>query len=185
MSSVRKRKKSTASVSVILICIVAAFVAGCVIGMIKFDKFINSVPLDGNVPLVETAADELGTEYGEKYWSWYGFDSHVDWCACFVSWCVNENADEYKNDMEPFCYVPSGVAWFECNDQWRKAGETPEAGDIIFFDWDCSGEADHVGIVSGCAGDYVFTIEGNSRDQCRRKGYPLDSKSILGYGVLE
>ena len=24
------------------------------------------------------------------YWSWYGFDSRVEWCACFVSWCYNQ-----------------------------------------------------------------------------------------------
>lgn len=183
MKTIMKRKRK--SFFICIVCILAVFSVGVVLGNIRFSGFQQSASVDENVPLVRTAAGELGTEYGEKYWSWYGFDSRVDWCACFVSWCVNENADEYKNDMEPFCYVPSGVAWFESNDQWKKAGETPEAGDIIFFDWDCSGVADHVGIVSGCVGDYVFTVEGNSRDKCRRKGYPLDSKSILGYGVLE
>ena len=26
----------------------------------------------------------------QPYWSWYGFNSRVEWCACFVSWCYNQ-----------------------------------------------------------------------------------------------
>ncbi len=38
--------------------------------------------------LIETAQNQLGTENGKKYWKWYGYDKPVDWCGCFVSWCV-------------------------------------------------------------------------------------------------
>ena len=27
----------------------------------------------------------------QPYWSWYGFDSRVEWCACFVSWCYGQS----------------------------------------------------------------------------------------------
>ena len=33
---------------------------------------------------------QLGNEGGQPYWSWYGFEGRVEWCACFVSWCANE-----------------------------------------------------------------------------------------------
>lgn len=141
--------------------------------------------LDEDNPLVQTAAAELGEEYGEKYWSWYGFDSRVEWCGCFVSWCVAQNENEYDGEMEPFAYVPSGVQWFQDMGQWKDGDETPEAGDIIFFDWNCSGDGDHVGIVTSCTDGYVFTVEGNSRDKCRRKSYLVGSETILGYGVLK
>ena len=36
------------------------------------------------------ALSQLGNVGGRPYWSWYGFESRVDWCACFVSWCANE-----------------------------------------------------------------------------------------------
>ena len=43
--------------------------------------------LFGNSQIISVAKAEIGNEGGKKFWSWYGFDSHVSWCACFVSWC--------------------------------------------------------------------------------------------------
>ena len=43
-----------------------------------------------NHQLVEVAKAQLGNVGGEPYWSWYGFQGRVEWCACFVSWCANE-----------------------------------------------------------------------------------------------
>lgn len=37
--------------------------------------------------IVNVALAEVGQSNGEKYWSWYGFSSYQEWCACFVSWC--------------------------------------------------------------------------------------------------
>ena len=39
---------------------------------------------------VSLALTQLGNEGGQKFWSWYGFDSHVAWCACFASWCGDQ-----------------------------------------------------------------------------------------------
>ena len=181
----RIKEKNKKSILMLGICIMVAASAGFMLGSHKASEYLNKTPLDEDTPLVRTAVDQVGEEDGEKYWNWYGFDFAVDWCACFVSWCVNENKGEYENEMEPFCYVPSGVNWFMENNQWKNAGATPDGGDIIFFDWDCSGIADHVGIVTGTDENYVYTVEGNSRDMCRRKAYPLNCESILGYGQLK
>ena len=43
---------------------------------------------DGNIVMV--ALSQLGNVGGQPYWSWYGFSSRVEWCACFVSWCAHE-----------------------------------------------------------------------------------------------
>ena len=59
----------------------------------------------------------------------------------------------------------------------------PAPGDIVFFDWDNDGSADHVGIVESCDGSTVRTVEGNSSDSCRQRGYSVASSSILGYGT--
>ena len=40
--------------------------------------------------IVTVALSQIGNMGGEPYWSWYGFNSRVEWCACFVSWCANE-----------------------------------------------------------------------------------------------
>ena len=44
----------------------------------------------GDGEIVAVALSQLGNVGGQPYWSWYGFESQVDWCACFVSWCANE-----------------------------------------------------------------------------------------------
>ena len=44
----------------------------------------------GNGAIVEVAASQIGNVGGQPYWSWYGFDSRMEWCACFVSWCAEQ-----------------------------------------------------------------------------------------------
>ena len=39
--------------------------------------------------IVQVALTQVGNVGGEPYWSWYGFGSRVEWCACFVSWCAD------------------------------------------------------------------------------------------------
>lgn len=60
-----------------------------------------------------------------------------------------------------------------------------KVGDIIFFDWTESndGKADHVGIVEKYENEIVYTIEGNSNNECKKQQYNLNSSVILGYGV--
>ncbi len=45
---------------------------------------------EGDGEIVTVALSQVGNIGGEPYWSWYGFGSRVEWCACFVSWCANE-----------------------------------------------------------------------------------------------
>ena len=47
--------------------------------------------LFGNQQIVSVAMGQLGNSGGQKFWSWYGFDSRVEWCACFVSWCADQS----------------------------------------------------------------------------------------------
>lgn len=43
----------------------------------------------GSEAIVQVALTQEGNG-GDTYWSWYGFDSRVEWCACFVSWCAEQ-----------------------------------------------------------------------------------------------
>lgn len=45
---------------------------------------------NGSNDIVQVALAQIGNVGGQPYWSWYGFSSRVEWCACFVSWCANE-----------------------------------------------------------------------------------------------
>lgn len=189
---IRKRKAKQKRLKrqrlVLLMLVFAIFVlCGMILGLHK-NKLENLPPkynVDADVPMINVAKAQLGSWNGEKFWSWYGFNEHVEWCACFVSWVENENGyiDDGKAPM--FCSVPKGIAWFEEHDQFYKGGEVPSPGDVIFFDWDGDGSGDHVGLVSNVIGDYVFTIEGNSMDMCRHKRYMVKDDCILGYGHIE
>ena len=141
-----------------------------------------------NHQLVEVAKAQLGNVGGEPYWSWYGFQGRVEWCACFVSWCANECGYIDKGIIPKFAGCDTGVAWFKNKNQWLDGSATPDSGYIIFFDWPDEngvqdGSSDHVGIVEKVEGGRVYTIEGNSGDACERNSYPIGNYQILGYGT--
>jgi len=137
----------------------------------------------GNGAIVEVAASQIGNTGGQPYWSWYGFDSRVEWCACFVSWCAEQCGYIETGVIPKFSLCSDGVAWFQQHGQWQDNSFTPSAGDIIFFDWEGDGTTDHVGIVEKVENGTVYTIEGNSSDSCRQRSYAVGSSVIYGYGV--
>lgn len=140
--------------------------------------------LFGNQQIVSVAMGQIGNSGGQKFWSWYGFDSRVEWCACFVSWCADQSGLIASGNVPKFSLCSDGVTWFQGKNKWQSGGTTPTAGMIIFFDWDHDGNSDHVGIVEKCEGGRVYTVEGNSSDQVRQRNYAMDYASIMGYGVI-
>ena len=142
-----------------------------------------SVPGVGSDDIVVVALSQVGNVGGQPYWSWYGFSSRVEWCACFVSWCSEQCGYIESGAMPKFSYCPTGVEWFRSRGQWLDRNSIPPAGSVIFFDWGGDGVADHVGIVESCDGAYVYTIEGNSSDSCCRRSYPVGYYEIYGYGT--
>lgn len=139
---------------------------------------------NGSAALVRVAAKEIGNVGGDKYWKWYGFSSHVHWCACFVSWCENECGLLKTESAPKFALVSGGANWFKKKGQWAGRSYTPKPGDIVFFDWESDGEMDHVGIVETADGKTVHTIEGNSSNACRRQVYTRGRAPIVGYGLI-
>jgi len=144
----------------------------------------------GDGEIVTVALSQVGNVGGQPYWSWYGFDGRVEWCACFVSWCANECGYIDSGVIPKFAGCANGVQWFKDRGQWQDGSFKPSAGQIIFFDWDNKGssgpqdgQSDHVGIVEKCGNGIVYTIEGNSGDSCRQNQYPVGYYEILGYGI--
>lgn len=137
----------------------------------------------GDGSLIEIADTQIGNIGGEPYWRWYGFNSHVAWCACFVSWCADQCGYIDAGVIPRFSFCDDGIQWFKNRGQWQDNSYMPAPGDIIFFDWDGDGNSDHVGIVERAEGDNVHTIEGNTNDSCARRSYRLDSSQIQGYGI--
>lgn len=144
----------------------------------------------GNSDIVSVAATQFGNAGGQPYWSWMGFSSRVEWCACFVSWCANECGYIDAGVIPKTAGCQTGVNWFKERGEWQDRTYTPKPGDIIYFDWDNKGAAgnqdglaDHVGIVEKIIDDKIFTIEGNTGDQCAERTYTIGYYEILGFGI--
>ena len=145
----------------------------------------------GDDAIITVALSQVGNAGGQLYWSWYGFDSRVEWCACFVSWCADQCGYIDSGVIPKFAGCVNGVQWFKDRGQWQDGSFEPSPGQIIFFDWDNKGssgpqdgQSDHVGIVEKCENGIVYTVEGNAGDSCRQNQYPVGQYEILGYGVL-
>jgi len=113
--------------------------------------------------IVAVALSQVGNVGGETYWSWYGFGSRVEWCACFVSWCANECGYIDTGVIPKFAGCVNGVQWFRERGQWADNAMEPSPGMIIFFDWDNrgssgpqDGQSDHVGIVQKVENGVVY-----------------------------
>ena len=188
----KKRKQQLLKKRLIAIVVAAAiavgggYLAGNAIGNKTYaDEIKKVVSVVGDKPIIKVAMGQLGNKGGKPFWSWYGFKQREEWCALFVSWCEDQ-CGYLKSEAAPkFAIVSDGADWFVLRDQWRLMGDTPEPGDLIFFDWEQDGARDHVGIVTAVVDDKVFTVEGNSSDLCRQKRYSLDDPVIYGYGVIK
>lgn len=141
--------------------------------------------------LLQIAAAEMnGNQGGRKFWSFMGFSGRVAWCACFVSWCLNQ-AGLYPSAVN--CKSAACIQfrnYFEKKGQWQRGrghggNYTPNPGDIILFNWSGSytGRSGHIGIVKECNGSTVYTYEGNTSNMCREKSYSITDRDIQGYGV--
>ena len=97
----------------------------------------------------------------QKYGKWFGYNG-VAWCAIFVSWCYNFSGFP----LGKIGYTKGMAGCMTGVNHFRSTGEvtaTPQAGDIVFFDFNKDGRWDHVGLfVRGIDKDTFETIEGNT-----------------------
>ena len=149
----------------------------------------NNLLYGSSGEIVAVALSQVGNVGGQPYWSWYGFNSRVEWCACFVSWCANECGYIDAGVIPKFAGCTGGSNWFKARGQWQDGSYEPRPGDLVFFDWDNKGSSgpqddvpDHVGIVERVENGVVYTVEGNSGDSCRQNTYSVGHYEIWGYG---
>ena len=137
---------------------------------------------EGNAAMVAVAQSQIGNVGGEPYWSWYGYNDRVEWCAIFVSWVADQCGYLDAGILPKTAGVRPYVDWFIERGQWQGRDYEPIPGDIIFFDWENDGLPDHVGIVEKVENGLIYTVEGNSGDVCAERRYTLGSASVYGYG---
>ncbi len=120
------------------------------------------------------------------------------WCAATVSTAIYEACGSNKALAKEVMY---GVwPYVSCNQVWDASGSKcywsyyqrwtlgkgerktyyPKAGDIIIFTDDKKTRS-HTGMVYACDDTYVYTIEGNSGNMCRKRSYVLTSSYIFGW----
>lgn len=108
---------------------------------------------------------EEGTKYGRWYaeltGSPYFGASGVPFCAMGATWCFHAAGDSQAIPGGHFAYVPAGIQ--AARDELRLVPiHQALPADLVCFDWDDDGVADHVGIVEANAGSYLQTIEFNT-----------------------
>lgn len=101
--------------------------------VLRYYPYGRAFTSGGNQAIVEVALTQLGNEGGQPYWSWYGFDGRVEWCACFVSWCADQCGYLDSGIVPKFAGCVDGANWFKGNGQWQDRNYEPTAGTIIFL----------------------------------------------------
>ena len=88
----------------------------------------------GSKDIVNVALQQVGNVGGQPFWSWYGFENRVEWCACFVSWCANECGYIEAGIIPKFAGCESeGVSWFKTCGLWKDGGYIPKVRRYYIF----------------------------------------------------
>lgn len=138
-----------------------------------------------------SAGRSKGSKYKMKYTD--------PWCATTISSCAILAGCTDIIPTECSCTrmiaLFKDMKCFEPNDNYANA----KPGDFIFYKWyykkngkqydipneeyDCDGEAHHVGIIESCDGKYYTVIEGNYSNKCQRRKVKVGWKYIHGFGL--
>lgn len=133
--------------------------------------------------IIEIALSQKGYTEGPnndtKYGEWYGLN-YNPWCAIFVSWCAFQ-VGILDSLIPKFAGCTTGFRLMSDMGITTKEHIVPKKGDLIFFDWDRSGDYDHVGIVTDANESSVWTVEGNHDDNVDTYVYPINASYIAGY----
>ena len=151
--------------------------------VLRYYPIGRSFMSEGDAAIVAVAQTQIGNEGGLKYCEWYGYSYRVEWCAIFVSWCADQCGYLDAGILPKELNVIPYVEWFRERDQWQYMDYEPSPGDLIFYDWEGDGLADHVGIVERVEDGVIYSIEGNAGDLCIENSHPLGAAPVYGFGL--
>lgn len=131
--------------------------------------------------IIALATEQLGNDY-TTYCKDMGYSYRIEWCACFISWLAEKLGITDIIPVDMSCN--SQIKKFKSMGVWHT-DRNFQSGDIIYYDWDNSGDADHVGIIEKVNGMSLTVIEGNNgnfpNDRVRRREINSASSLIFGY----
>ncbi|MFN8108512.1 MAG: CHAP domain-containing protein [Thermoleophilia bacterium] len=96
------------------------------------------------------------------------------WCAYFCSWVARQAGVPIGPNGQGEGWVPNVEAWGKQTNRWIPSGSSThaQAGDLVVFDRNGDGEADHIGVVTGVRSDGgISTVEGNSSNAVSARSY--------------
>ena len=168
-----------------------------------FARKVSSDEQQLRFQLVVEAKQWLGTQEGSSQHSeiiaiyntheplaqGYEVKPEDNWCATFASAMAISRAQTDIIPTECGCERQVGL-WQEIGRWEEDDSYVPLPGDYIYYAWDdnwklgdCTGWADHVGIVVGTAGPFIKVIEGNKDDQVAYRIIFRHHPEIRGYGL--
>ena len=120
--------------------------------------------------LISLAESHLG-EDGATFWDWYFGGGYVNggqtpWCACFVSWCLDQLGVGCEGI--PSAYVP-GIQAAAAGAGKALSPADAQAGDVVIFDWNGNGTGDHIGFCVANHDGWMDTVEGNVSNSVGRR----------------
>ncbi len=131
--------------------------------------------------IIALAIEQLGNNY-IKYCNDMGYSYRIEWCVCFISWLAKKL--DITNIIPVDISCNSQIKKFKALGVWHTDSNI-QSGDILYYDWDNSGDADHVGIVEKANNSLLTVIEGNNGnypdDKVRRREIDSESSLIFGY----
>lgn len=129
--------------------------------------------------LLALAREQLGTtesppgsnnvKYNTAYYGGPVHGSGYPWCCVFIWWLFREcGLSDLFCGGQKTAYCPFVVQYARDNGKWRTDGYRP--GDLLLYDWDDDGVADHIGICETDTdeGGHLWAIEGNCGDAVQR-----------------
>lgn len=126
---------------------------------------------------IESPKGSNNIKYNTDYYGHAVSGDNYAWCCAFIWWVFRKCGLIMK-----FCggnktaYCPFVVNWARTHNQWVTSGY--QLGDILLYDWNGDGMADHIGWCAGTSGGYAKSIEGNSSDAVRMNSQPFSK--IMG-----
>lgn len=119
----------------------------------------------------------------------YAVTYEDNWCATFGSAVAIQL--ELTDIIPTECGCERQIGLWQEMGRWEENDNyLPLPGDYIYYAWDegfdlgdCTGWADHVGIVVGTAGPFIKVIEGNKDDQVTYRVILRGDYQIRGYGL--
>ena len=118
----------------------------------------------GQIGTSENPKGSNNVIYNTHYYGHAVTGDNYPWCVTFIwdGFRQNKMASLFCGGINT-ASCPFVVNYAKTHNCWVTSGY--QEGDLLMYDWNKDGTADHIGYCSGISGGDVFSIEGNASDK--------------------